>query len=289
MYILKDGQDRAVVFSKAMIKEYKKYHPNVVVYPADSIEFAQSAIGLTSEDEVYAIKRGVVVGVFTSHDDFKQFAIGFSKPDAKKCSIGKAFEYLGKMPKKPKKTKSKRKSLKKAVDNSQPITEDFDIALKKAMADCFGKMSKQLYIDSNASAGVYTDGSCKDNLMGVGYSLHIGANVLTHTTYIESDTATSQKAELIAVMLATDRAIAEGVKQLTIYYDCVAVVDILRGACKSQSQQDFFSYYFDYMRDRMQKIEIVFEKVKSHSGNAHHNYIDKAIHHSQIAEILEML
>ena len=111
----------------------------------------------------------------------------------------------------------------------------------------------------------YTDGSYKDPKQN-GYGVVI-TNKNEEILITESKKAisfdksikdmTNIKAELIAVLRATEIAINQEVKSITIIYDCTAIIDILKS---SKVKNEFALKYKDLIKEFNNNIDIIFKK-----------------------------
>jgi ribonuclease HI len=135
----------------------------------------------------------------------------------------------------------------------------------------------------------YTDGSYygTNNVMGIGYEIYCDDKIFSHSSFIKVDKKTSSTtAELISAMMAIERSIDEGLKSLTIVHDNAQVESF---AISPSSKNKFSREYHEFIKTKSNLIDIHFEKVKSHSGDAQNDKVDRMIRHKKIDKFINLL
>ena len=128
----------------------------------------------------------------------------------------------------------------------------------------------------NNEAVAYTDGSHNQYNNKIAYGLVFFCKGKKQTEngkvpLLENEKPSSQAAETYAVIHAIDKAIQEGCKKISIYYDCLAISQWVSCPGKKNKRAQWYS---QKIIQRMQKIKITLNKVKAHSGDICNNEAD---------------
>lgn len=78
--------------------------------------------------------------------------------------------------------------------------------------------------------------------------------------------------ELMGAMKAVDYAISEGEKSIVIHYDYMGIENWALGNWKRNKKHT--QKYYDFMQDRLKKIDVKFVKVLAHSGDEFNDMAD---------------
>jgi ribonuclease HI len=259
IYITTNNENFAILFSKEMVKEYKKFYPTSTFSTETNlhIAFDKAKPPNYNSTKIYAVKTGFVKGMFFSNDEFLKFTSGFKEPKAKKCKdISEAYKYI------------------------------FGTDIPKNFNNGKSMKTKPAKI---VNGKVYTDGSylSSNNLMGVGYEIYSDDKVFSHSSFIKVEKqGSSTTAELISAMMAVERAIDEGLKSLTIVHDN-AQIEAFASNCNTK--KSFNKKYYNYIKERRKIIDIKFEKVKAHSGDQNNDKVDRMIRHKKIDKFIDMI
>lgn len=122
------------------------------------------------------------------------------------------------------------------------------------------------------------DGSFKEGVMSYAYVMISGGKVVedsdicvTEGKVIRKIEGTSTQAEFMSVRQAIAKAVALGVKDLIICYDCESVISTISGVALRTEEQKKFKTFVDTMGTM---INLHFVKVKAHSGVPLHTRVD---------------
>ena len=141
------------------------------------------------------------------------------------------------------------------------------------------KSKKKRVVITKKSVKAFVDGSynSQDNIVGYGVVLIEDDEpvIKNFGTYTHPDMQKTQQlyGELKAAMEAVELAYANGYNELTIVHDYNGIEYLATGYFEAgtpitQNYKKFMDFYMD-------KLEIQFEKVKSHSGDKYNDMADK--------------
>lgn len=192
----------------------------------------------------YAVKSGRKVGVFLTWSECEEQVKGFKGAKYKKFNtLSEAESFVG----------------IKSINNNSNIDENELIAEKNII--------------------FYVDGSFNKRTNKVGYGLVL----IIDNQVIIKDLGTTHPHEEISLrnvlgeikgaIKATDIALANGYKEITIVYDYVGVEKWAKNKWKAKNEVT--KYYKKIMKNRMNYMKINFEKVKSHSNNKWNDEADR--------------
>ena len=257
LYVTKNTNQHAILFSKKEVAKFKKIYPKCEFSVTDNLNdaFYFTKYKNNNKKSVYAIRKGIVKGIFLEPKLFDKMSKVKGR-EGKKCSdIYDAYFYI-----------YKKKPPKQLCSITTSVKDDCGEDVKP----------KGTY--------AYTDGSyiLDNDIMGIGYELYLKSGVFSHSTFIVGKNGSSNKAELTAAMMVVDRAIKEGVKNITIYHDAEQVSRLATG--KSKSKDSFNKKYYQYMNEKSKMISIHFAKVKAHSTDKKNKKVDAMISHNIIEQ-----
>ncbi|MGU8577956.1 ribonuclease H1 domain-containing protein [Clostridium perfringens] len=176
----------------------------------------------------YAVKSGRKVGVFLTWSECEEQVKGFKGAEYKKFNtLNEAENFVG------------------ITSSENELVEDSNIVF-------------------------YVDGSFNERTKNVGYGLVliIDDKVIIKdlgTTHPHEETSLRNVlGEVKGAIKATDIALANGYKEITIVYDYVGIEKWAKGTWNAKNEVTKF--YKKIMKNRMKYMKINFRKVKSHSN-----------------------
>lgn len=194
-----------------------------------------------SKRNFYAVRRGRETGIFTSWSECEKQVKGFRDCEYKGFSTREeAKSYL-------------KSETNNNAKNESPEAEDTVIA--------------------------YVDGSYYADLKVYGYAAVVMQNgkiikILSGANNADGVVDLRNVAgEMIAAMQATLFAIKSGYKRIKIYYDYYGIENWATSKWKTNSQ--YTKMYSETMDGYSRVIDIVFKKVKGHSGDAYNDMADR--------------
>ena len=197
---------------------------------------------MAKKNNIYAVKKGIKTGIFTSWEECEKQVKGFKGAEFRAFSSPEdAYGYL--------KDKQDNKKEYSSVNVSSDAVE------------------------------IFVDGSYNYGKKIAAYGLVIVKNdraiLKDFSAYPYPDVTESYNvgAELIGAKRAVELALANGIKKLVIYYDYTGIEKFATDEWNAKTQQTM--EYQDFMRRYMRLIEIRFVKVKSHSGNKFNDMADR--------------
>lgn len=275
VYATVDKEHTAVVFSKEMANKYLSFYPTAKFETFSDIHLAieKAKPADYNSTKIFTIKTGHIKGFCFTSEEFNTLIRGIKNNDGKKINgLNKAFRYIysSKIPK--------------------TICSDADVIIPAIQTNA---TNKKIKTSSSRTANVknlaYVDGSFfnNNNLMGIAYTIQNANTKFSHSSFIKVDKdGSSIKAELISAMMAVDRAIQEGLSEITIVHDNEQIAKLLDTA----SHKDTFNKkYYNFITAASNVIDITFKKVKSHSGDVGNNAVDKLARHSNVDKFINML
>lgn len=197
-----------------------------------------------AKKKVYAVKKGIVTGVFYSWDDCKSSVDGYPGAEYKGfASEEEANAYLGIEP--------------------QPKEEAPD--------------GHSMHIEKGHLV-VYVDGSYSHDIGTYSY----GCIILTPEGRVERLSGNGHSPECLSIrnvagemlgaMNAVKWAIGERYSHIEIRYDYEGIQKWVTGEWKAK--MDLTQKYAEYMRRQAQRIQITFTKVEAHTGEYYNEQAD---------------
>ena len=189
----------------------------------------------------YAVKNGYKMGIFTDWDDCRAAVEGFSGAEFKSfATLEDAEAYLG-------------------------VRKKGDAAIKKA-------------VGSADTAAAYVDGSFDEKTRRFAYGAVIFHNGEEHTLsesfYDEELSAMRNVAGEIKGAEAVMRyCLGCDIKNLTLFYDYEGIEKWCTGAWKANKTGTIA--YRDFYLGASGRLNVVFNKVKGHSGDKYNDMADK--------------
>ncbi len=199
-----------------------------------------------AKKKVYAVKKGMVIGLFYNWDDCKASVDGYPGAEYKGFATeAEAMTYLG---------------IEEEASQVELPTQGHgrDIPEGKVIA--------------------YVDGSYEHSLLtyayGCVYLLPGGETQTESGSGQNPETATIRNVagEMIGAMSAVRYAIKNGYQSIEICYDYEGIEKWATGAWKAK--MELTQKYAAYMRERSQKIAISFTKVAAHTGDTYNEQAD---------------
>lgn len=182
---------------------------------------------------------------------------------------------------KNKKLKKELKQLKKETTRNQinPPTIQGSETLEKSKNKVHNSLQELLNTtqENTDLAIAYTDGSFNQTKKKAGYGIVLFHHGKTFKEsgkipVLPSEKISSQSGETYAVIKAIDNAIKLQSKTIIIYYDCTNITEWLENINSTNIRA---TWYYKHLTKRKEKIEIIFKKVKAHSGNLCNNEADQ--------------
>ncbi|MCT3116730.1 MAG: ribonuclease H family protein [Lactococcus lactis] len=191
-------------------------------------------------DKYYAVREGVKTGIFTSWNEAKKYVTGYSNAKYKSfSSIEDAKEFMN-------------------VDNNKKIYSR---------------------ISDNLSLQAYVDGSFSEskNLYSYGVVILNQNKVIKQLAGTGNDknliSMRNVAGELLGAMTAIEYAFEHNYEQIEIFYDYMGIEMWATGNWKSN--KDGTKNYVEFISKYKNKINIIFSKVKAHSGVEYNELADK--------------
>lgn len=125
----------------------------------------------------------------------------------------------------------------------------------------------------------YVDGSFDENLGKYAYGCILitpeGEEIRKSGSGSEPDSLAIRNVagEMLAAMHAVQWALKNGYDSLAVYYDYEGIEKWATGAWRAKNS--LTQKYAEFMKDRSRKVQIVFQKVKAHSGDYYNEQVDK--------------
>ena len=196
-----------------------------------------------AKKKVYAVKKGIVTGIFYNWDDCKASVDGY--PGA---------EYKGFA------TEEEAKAYLGIEIGEKPAEDEHHMAVE------------------NGQVIVYVDGSYSHDIGTYSY----GCIILTPEGKVtrlsgngnspECLSIRNVAGEMLGAMNAVKWAIKEGYSHIEIRYDYEGIQKWVTGEWKAK--MDLTQKYAEYMRRQTQKIQITFTKVEAHTGDYYNEQAD---------------
>ena len=239
VYVSTGEYYNGIFFSKDDIDNIKKMCPENKIEEYDSISDLESEF---LAKKYYAVKNGIMKGIYFNWDDCKTQVIGFQNAIYKSFpKLSDALSFL---------------EYKEKTDNEQRenITETENLPY------------------------AYVDGSYNDANRRYGY----GVVLVNGTNKYELNGSDNDKdlvsmrnvaGEILGCKVAVKKAIEFGIKELVIYYDYQGIECWATGTWK-RNKSGTIAYY-EFMQEVKDKITIHFKKVKAHSGVELNEAVDR--------------
>ena len=188
-----------------------------------------------AKKKVYAVKKGLVTGLFYNWDDCKASVEGYPGAEYKGFATeDEANIYLG------------------MIGGNQETSAD------KLVAYVDGSYEHSLLTYSFGCVLLLPDGTTKT------YSGN-GQNP-------ESAAIRNVAGEMLGAMFVVRWAIKNGYREIEICYDYEGIEKWAAGTWKAKNE--LTQKYAAYMQDKMQKISISFRKIAAHTGNVYNEQAD---------------
>lgn len=158
---------------------------------------------------------------------------------------------------------------KKMVDGYQGAVYKSFKTLEEANAFIGGSVEMKAASNQLPQIYAFVDGSYNAATKVYGYGgflIHDGKKEILQGAGDEVEMASMRNVagEILGSMAAIEKAIALGLKEVTVFYDYMGIEMWANGGWK-RNKKGTIAYY-DYIQSVKDKIEISFVKVKGHSG-----------------------
>ena len=198
-----------------------------------------------AKKNVYAVKKGMVTGLFYNWEDCKASVAGYPGAEYKGFATeNEARAYLGMEP--------------LACDMKTNEGHGREISAERIIA--------------------YVDGSYEHSLLTYAY----GCVYLLPNGEIKTESGSGQNpevatirnvaGEMIGAMTAIRWAIKNGYQSIEICYDYEGIEKWATGAWKAKNE--LTQKYAAYMREKQQKISVTFTKIAAHTGDTYNEQAD---------------
>lgn len=208
----------------------------------------------------YAVKIGKNTGIFQTWEECKENVDGYPGALYKSFkTISEAYTYLG-------------------DEGTQISLFDMDAVTQPTNTTKTEIPDETMPISTASKAIAYVDGSfnAETNVFGYGVVMfHNGKEIHLSHSYNDEDLATMRNVagEIYGSMAAMTYALENNIKTLSIYYDYMGIAKWCTGEWKTNKDGTIaYKKYYDKAR---KKVNIIFEKVKGHSGDKYNDLADK--------------
>lgn len=211
-----------------------------------------------AKKKIYAVRKGKKTGLFYTWDECKQAVHGYSGAEYKSfLTKEEAEEFLniGR-----KKTEEKFRNT-----STQPVSD----ALSETI---YTKSTKDQLI-------VYVDGSFDVQLQKYSF----GCVILLEDGTILSRYGNGDEPELLAIrnvagemygaMYAVQWALENGYSSIVLHYDYEGIEKWATGVWSAKNPHT--QKYAAFMKQKQEQIEVIFQKVKAHSGDYYNEQVDQ--------------
>lgn len=226
----------------------------------------------------YAVKKGRREGVFTNWNDCLEQVKGYSGADYKKFNTeAEARVYAGML----------TGTLVEDFFNIPSIEDDKwtppEIGLGGNKQPITTHTNTRDLVPLDAKCMFYVDGSYNIKTGVVGYGvvgvidngefIKIIVKDFGSSTPVEDTSSRNVLGEIKGAIKATELAIANGYKKITICYDYEGVEKWATNQWKAKNP--LTQYYKSVMSERMKLVEVEFKKIKAHSGDQWNDEADR--------------
>ena len=208
-----------------------------------------------AKKKIYAVRKGNKTGLFYSWDECKKAVHGYS-----------GAEYKGFLTKEEAEAFLNIGAAKTATGKNSPTaTTSMD--------------SSTLTTSTSDRLVVYVDGSFDVNLQKYSF----GCVILLEDGRIVERSGNGDEPELLAIrnvagemhgaMYAVQWALENGYSSVVLHYDYEGIEKWATGVWSAKNPHT--RKYAAFMRQMQEKIEVIFQKVKAHSGDFYNEQVDK--------------
>ena len=211
-----------------------------------------------AKKKIYAVRKGKKTGLFYTWDECKQAVHGYSGAEYKSfLTKEEAEEFLN---------IGRKKTEEKSWNTStQPVSD----ALSETI---YTKSTKDQLI-------VYVDGSFDVQLQKYSF----GCVILLEDGTILSRYGNGDEPELLAIrnvagemygaMYAVQWALENGYSSIVLHYDYEGIEKWATGVWSAKNPHT--QKYAAFMKQKQEQIEVIFQKVKAHSGDYYNEQVDQ--------------
>lgn len=208
-----------------------------------------------AKKKIYAVRKGHKTGLFYTWDECKKAVQGYS-----------GAEYKGFL------TKEEAEAFLNIGVAKTAISKNFSTAAT-------GMDSNILTTSTSDRLVVYVDGSFDVNLQKYSF----GCVILLEDGKIVERSGNGDEPELLAIrnvagemhgaMYAVQWAFENGYSSVVIHYDYEGIEKWATGVWSAKNPHT--RKYVAFMKQMQEKIEVIFQKVKAHSGDFYNEQVDK--------------
>ncbi len=196
-------------------------------------------------NKFYAVKNGLVPGIYTTWEQCKSNVDGFSG------ALYKSFKTL------------EEAKIYMGIQDNDISTSNVDVS------ENIESSEKETYYDNDEKPYAFVDGSYNVSTSVYGYGGFLIANGKKHILTgcgDEPEMAAMRNVagEVLGSMAAIKKALELGLKELTIYYDYAGIEMWALGNWK-RNKKGTIAYY-EFVNSIRNNIALYFVKVKGHSG-----------------------
>lgn len=211
-----------------------------------------------AKKKIYAVRKGKKTGLFYTWDECKQAVHGYSGAEYKSFLTKEEAEEFLNIGRKKTEEKSRNTS-------TQPVSD----ALSETI---YTKSTKDQLI-------VYVDGSFDVQLQKYSF----GCVILLEDGTILSRYGNGDEPELLSIrnvagemygaMYAVQWALENGYSSIVLHYDYEGIEKWATGVWSAKNPHT--QKYAAFMKQKQEQIEVIFQKVKAHSGDYYNEQVDQ--------------
>lgn len=211
-----------------------------------------------AKKKIYAVRKGKKTGLFYTWDECKQAVHGYSGAEYKSFLTKEEAEEFLNIGRKKTEEKSRNTSI-------QPVLDTLSETI-------YTKSTKDRLI-------VYVDGSFDVQLQKYSF----GCVILLEDGTILSRYGNGDEPELLAIrnvagemygaMYAVQWALENGYSSIVLHYDYEGIEKWATGVWSAQNPHT--QKYASFMKQKQEQIEVIFQKVKAHSGDYYNEQVDQ--------------
>lgn len=233
------------IHRRTFLKNYETKHKNG---EWKSSEVKAGTAVTRKTDKIYAVKNGRTTGIFENWEECKESVNGYPNAEYKGFSdINDAWDYLG-------------------LSGAKNLTEELEGSDVKPD------------VANDTVAKAYVDGSydVEGNRFSCGAVILTGdREIKIKNSYADKDAARLRNVagEIMGARIAIEHALDMKIKKLLIYYDYSGIG--AWGDDKWKANLDMTKEYKKFVKEARKKMQIVFVKVRGHSGDKYNDMADK--------------
>lgn len=166
-----------------------------------------------------------------------------------------------------------------AEHKAEPIEDQAEGQADSTGDKAGGERLKGAVLEPSGRMTAYVDGSFRQGYAVYGYGVVIvAAGQVVHTisgygSRPEYVSMRNVAGEVLGAVKAMEYALAQGAKELVLYFDYQGIESWARGTWKRNNQ--LTQGYYDYVRGIRHRLSLTFAKVKGHSGDVFNEMADQ--------------